>query len=173
MELTDWLALLANELQGSSCLNPWPLVLELQMCIPAPGFYMGPCVFYSKGFIPGAISPAISCEWNSQALACPLTLGSSSKEKTDSQAPCNPEGGLKASPAEQRLASDPSDPGFPPYPASAHLLCPLSLRVVVQKGALQDRAHNGQALPCLELGGQGEQLGVYHVLVLVHTHQHQ
>lgn len=45
--------------------------------------------------------------------------------------------------------------------------------MVVQKGALKDRAHNGQALPCLELGGQREQLWVYHILVLVHTHQHQ
>lgn len=68
---------------------------------------------------------------------------------------------------------DTFDPNCPPCPASAHLLCPLSLRVVVQKGALQDRAHNGQTLPCLELGGQGEQLGVHHVLILVHAHQHQ
>ena len=61
----------------------------------------------------------------------------------------------------------------PPSKAYTHLLCPLGLGMVIQKGALKDRAHNGQALPCLELGGQREQLWMDHVLVLVHTYQHQ
>lgn len=61
----------------------------------------------------------------------------------------------------------------PPSKAYTHLLCPLGLGMVIQKGALKDRAHNGQALPCLELGGQREQLWMDHVLILVHTYQHQ
>lgn len=64
-------------------------------------------------------------------------------------------------------------PSALPTRASTYLLRPLGLGMVVQKGALKDRAHNGQALPCLELGGQREQLWMCHVLVLVHTHQHQ
>lgn len=55
----------------------------------------------------------------------------------------------------------------------AHLLGTLDLQVVVQEGAVQHGAHNGQPLAGLQLVGEGEQLWVSHVLVLVHPDEHQ
>ena len=61
----------------------------------------------------------------------------------------------------------------PPRPQAAHLLGLLGLHMLVQEGALQHRAHNGQAPASLELRREGEQAGVLHVLLSVQVQQHQ
>lgn len=45
--------------------------------------------------------------------------------------------------------------------------------VVDQVGAHQGRAHDGQALACLQLVGQRKQPGLLHILLGIHAHQHQ
>ena len=54
-----------------------------------------------------------------------------------------------------------------------YLLSTLGLLVVQQVGALQGRAHDGQALARFQLVGEGEEPGLLHVLLRVHAHQHQ
>lgn len=61
----------------------------------------------------------------------------------------------------------------PPRPQAAHLLGLLGLHMLVQEGALQHGAHDGQAPAGLELRREGEQAGVLHVLLGVQVQQHQ
>lgn len=56
---------------------------------------------------------------------------------------------------------------------STHLLGLLSLEMVVQIGALDARADDGQTLSGLQLIGQGEQTRLLHILLCVHANQHQ
>lgn len=44
-----------------------------------------------------------------------------------------------------------------------YLLCSQSFPIVLQEVPHDDRAHNSESLSCLELGGKGEEAGVFDV----------
>lgn len=54
-----------------------------------------------------------------------------------------------------------------------YLLCCLHLPIAVQEVALDDAAHDGEALAGLQLRGEGEHPRVFHVQVFVQLQQHQ
>lgn len=56
---------------------------------------------------------------------------------------------------------------------SPYLLCTLALLRVLQVGALQSRADDGQAFACLELVGQREQTRLLHILLCICANQDQ
>jgi hypothetical protein len=48
-----------------------------------------------------------------------------------------------------------------------YLLSGLGFTIALQKAALDDRANDCQALPGLQLGGEGEEPGVLHMKIFV------
>lgn len=54
-----------------------------------------------------------------------------------------------------------------------YLLCTLRLLEVVQVGALERRADDGQTFAGLQLVGEREQTGLLHVLLRVSADQHE
>lgn len=54
-----------------------------------------------------------------------------------------------------------------------YLFSCLHFPVAVQEVALDDRAHNGQTLACLQLRCKGEQSRVFYMEVLIQLQQHQ
>lgn len=55
----------------------------------------------------------------------------------------------------------------------AHLFSRLHFAIAFQEVALNDRAHNGQALACLQLRDKREHSGIFDMEVFVQLQQHQ
>lgn len=54
-----------------------------------------------------------------------------------------------------------------------HLFSRLQFAIAFQEVALNDRAHNGQTLSCLQLGDKSEQSGIFDMEVFIQLQQHQ